>query len=348
MLANILVSSAAFIVSLIFNWILTKFSLNLGVRNLTKEEEIRWQHRKPSVGGIAFYICFLIFFSIISLSFQTAPLFKNQIQLSLLISCSLGFIIGLIDDARNTNPIWKLLGQTLCAIVLCSFDIVIPFSPNLLWNYVLTVFWVVFLMNSINMLDNMDGLTTTISIFILFSIVISQPQSESFYIVLTYCIIGILFGFLFFNWNPSRIYMGDSGSQFLGILLAHISIVYLWDNRSTNGGYFQVEQFILPMMFFTVPIYDTMTVFIHRLLKGNSPFVGGRDHLSHHLVYLGFKDYQSVFILSMVNFSAIAIGFYCFSNYRPYLLFLFGLWIIGFLFVQILYKYAERKSAQFQ
>jgi UDP-GlcNAc:undecaprenyl-phosphate GlcNAc-1-phosphate transferase len=142
--------------------------------------------------------------------------------------------------------------------------------------------------------------------------------------------------------------MGDSGSQFLGILLAHISIVYLWDNRSTNGGYFQVEQFILPMMFFTVPIYDTMTVFIHRLLKGNSPFVGGRDHLSHHLVYLGFKDYQSVFILSMVNFSAIAIGFYCFSNYRPYLLFLFGLWIIGFLFVQILYKYAERKSAQFQ
>ena len=337
MLTKILINLTAFVVSLIFNWILIKFSLNLGIRNLSKEEEVRWQHRKPSVGGIAFYICFLIFFSAVFLLFQPAPASENHIPLSLLISCSLGFIIGLIDDARNTNPIWKLSGQILCAITLCSFDIVIQISPNLLWNYILTVLWVVFLMNSINMLDNMDGLTTTISIFILFSIIISQIQSESFYIVLTSCMISALFGFLFFNWNPSRIYMGDSGSQFLGILLAHISIVYLWGNRSSNGGYFQVEQFFLPMIFFTVPIYDTMTVFIHRLLKGNSPFVGGRDHLSHHLVYLGFKDYQSVLILCMINLSAIAIGFYFFSNHKSNLLFLFRLWIIGFLFVQIIF-----------
>ena len=139
-----------------------KFSVNLGVRNLNLKEEIRWQKKKPSVGGLSFYIVFLIFFTVVSNLILTEIMgdvsYSFYRDLSLLVSGSIGFFIGLIDDARNTNPLLKLLGQILCGIVIVAFGCTIPLSPNVVWNGIFTVFWVVFLMNSINMLDNMDRL----------------------------------------------------------------------------------------------------------------------------------------------------------------------------------------------
>lgn len=343
MLFVILISSIA--LSGLINWILIKYSVNLGVRNMSPKEEIRWQKRKPSIGGLSFYIVFLILYAILSnlvlLKHIGNIKFNNGTELSLLAAASIGFLIGLIDDAKNTNPILKLFGQIICGLVLVAFGMVIPLSPNFVWNSIMTVFWTVFLMNSINMLDNMDGLTASVSIIVLFSFLLFLGfQLTSLSSLMTVSIIGALIGFLFYNWNPSRIYMGDSGSQFLGVILAHLSILVLWNNRNEDGGYFQINQIFLPLMAFTTPIFDTTTVTIHRLMRRQSPFVGGKDHLSHHLVFLGLKDWQAVSLLALINLVFVFIGFY--FNQPKFYFIVIVLWVFTFCVLQYFYIKAKK------
>lgn len=343
MLLVILFSSI--VLSGLINWILIKYSVNLGVRNLSQKEEIRWQKRKPSIGGLSFYIVFLILYAILSnlvlLKYIENIEFNNGNELCLLAVATLGFLIGLIDDAKNTNPILKLLGQILCGLVLVAFGIVIPLSPNFVWNSIMTILWTVFLMNSINMLDNMDGLTTSVSIIILFSCLLFLGlQLTSLSSLMVVSIIGALIGFLFYNWHPSRIYMGDSGSQFLGVILAHLSILVLWNNRNLDGGYFQINQIFLPLLAFTTPIFDTTTVTIHRLMRRQSPFVGGKDHLSHHLVFLGLKDWQAVSLLALINLVFVFIGVY--FNQPQFYFIIFLLWIFTFSILQYFYIKAKK------
>ena len=111
-------------------------------------------------------------------------------------------------------------------------------------------------------------------------------------------------GFLFFNWYPSKIYMGDTGSQFLGAFLAAMSIIFIWNFRDADGPYFQIKQFVAPILIFIIPIIDTSTVSIRRMLRGHSPFVGGKDHITHHLAMLGVKD--NFVCISYLLLSAIA------------------------------------------
>ena len=153
-------------------------------------------------------------------------------------------------------------------------------------------------MNSINMLDNMDGITTIASIFALIgmlTVIVFNRNFESSYFVLVLGLIRALLGFLFFNWHPSKMYIGDTGSQFLGVVLAALSIKFLW-NHSATEYHTTSRQFILPILAFIVPLSDTASVVINRISKGRSPFVGGKDHTTHHLSYFGLSD-QSVALL---------------------------------------------------
>ena len=103
-------------------------------------------------------------------------------------------------------------------------------------------------------------------------------------------VLGSLLGFLYYNWNPSKIYMGDTGSQFLGAFLGGISIILLW-NHDKSGTYLgSSKNIILVLLAFAIPIIDTVTVSIKRIRRGKSPFVGGKDHTTHHLSYIGFSD----------------------------------------------------------
>ncbi len=333
--------------SIFINWLLIKFSFNLGIRNINISE-IRWQARKPSLGGISFYLNFLIFFIGILFYLLLNNIAVSNIKslLGLFLATSFGFFIGLIDDARNTNPLLKLIGQIICGIILVFFEISIPLSSNIVWNAFFTVFWVVFLMNSINMLDNMDGLTSIVSLYIITTIVTSFfNHIISFESAIIMVVASSIVGFLYFNWSPSKIYMGDSGSQFLGVFLAYISILYIWNFRTENGGYFQTNQFLIPFLIFTTPIFDTATVFIHRILRGQSPFIGGRDHLSHHIVYIGFKDWQAVLLLGILNlfFSAIALFRILYKVEIQYFdIYIFILWIGTFLFLQWFYIHSQK------
>lgn len=301
--------------SLLINGLFLKFSRTMGTKNNGGGSEIRWGNTsKPAFGGISFYIIFLLSFAVYAIVFASTEIPLEF--LGVLIASSIGFLIGLADDAYNTKPILKFLGQFACAFVLIATNNYIQLFENNLLNYALTIVWVIGMMNSINMLDNMDGITTSVSIgvisTVLFTLVLTNNLNHLYFWVLLGTVAS-LFGFLYYNWNPSRMYMGDTGSQFLGALLAAIGIYFFW-----NGFEFSEDSFlpkaITPILAFLPSIVDTTTVTINRIAKGQSPFVGGRDHTTHHLSYLGLKDrHIAIFFLSL---TFICGGISLYFNYE--------------------------------
>ncbi len=301
--------------SALINGLFLKFARTLGIRNnnnsLSDETIIRWgSTSKPAFGGISFYILFL--FSFIVAAFKH-NLIDTQV-LGILVSVSLGFMIGLADDAYNTKPLLKFLGQVLCAVILVVTKTKINLFENDAINIALTIFWVIGMMNSVNMLDNMDAITTSVSIFVflttLFLFVVGGDFNNIFFII---CLgqVAALLGFLYFNWNPSRMYMGDTGSQFLGVLLAAVGILFFWNAESSTGIPLEFSRRVLATVtVFILPIVDTTTVTINRLLKKQSPFVGGKDHTTHHLSYAGLSDREVALTFCLISIISMFLAIY--------------------------------------
>lgn len=221
-------------------------------------------------------------------------------------SCTVGFLMGLADDAYNTKPILKFFAQVLCALLFILSGILIRIFPWEWANYLFTIFWVVGMMNSINMLDNMDAITATVSITIILAAIIIIAINHNFTnnidVFLLFGILGALIGFLYYNWNPSKLFMGDTGSQFLGVFLAGIGILYFWNSSDATGNLIQSKQFFVSILTFIIPIVDTTSVVMNRLRKGQSPFIGGKDHTTHHLSYLGLSDSQVCLVFAALSF----------------------------------------------
>lgn len=288
-----------FIVSIIFSFLINrlflKFVRTLGIRN-QDDTVIRWgSQSKPAVGGFSFYIIYLLSVIAYSIFFDSNQVFLSKEFIGILLATMLGFLLGLADDAYNTKPFLKFLTQVTCAVILMVTGTEITLSYVEPVNYVITIFWVVGIMNSLNMLDNMDAITTTVSISIILSALAVMAFHQEFGSVYFMILIGVmaaLIGFLYFNWHPSKMYMGDTGSQFLGVFLAAIGIKYLWNAEPPSGDLISARNLLLPLIVFLMPIIDTTTVVINRLMKGQSPFVGGKDHTTHALAYLGLSDRQ--------------------------------------------------------
>jgi UDP-GlcNAc:undecaprenyl-phosphate GlcNAc-1-phosphate transferase len=189
------------------------------------------------------------------------------------------------------------------------------FDNNIL-NYIFTILWVVGIMNSINMLDNMDGVSTIVSIFIFLAIFIDNVLGSGLRDNNNMLLLGIitgLAGFLFYNFPPSKMFMGDTGSQFLGVLLAAFSITYLWNHKEINSIDIPAKQIISVILIFALTLVDTITVTIKRILKGRSPFVGGKDHTTHHLVYLGLSDTKVALVFTILSLVSLCLGLWCLS-----------------------------------
>ncbi|MBL7917546.1 MAG: undecaprenyl/decaprenyl-phosphate alpha-N-acetylglucosaminyl 1-phosphate transferase [Bacteroidia bacterium] len=322
----------SFIFSLLINYILLKFASTLGIRS-KNQNEIRWNPKyKPSLGGISFYIGFLfsfIFLVLINTDFQSQ---KLQ-MLGVLLSCSLAFLMGLSDDAFNTQPLLKLITQIVCALVLIYSGIYIKLFENALINYALTVFWIVGIMNSVNLLDNMDGIVGIVGVNIaLFFILISITlQIANGYIaIFNICLMGTLLGFLVFNFHPSKMYMGDSGSQFLGLFLSAIGIDMCWNMDIFNNSFsFTIENLCVVLLVFLLPITDTTTVFTNRILKGNSPFVGGKDHTTHHLFFRGFSEKRIAVLYFLISLIGVILAYNLIFNHTPTLLYISIFYILA-------------------
>jgi len=342
-----------FILTSVFGYMLNSLMLRfvhtLGIRNKS-ETVIRWsQASKPALGGITFYLIFLLSFTCYGMLFQQGVLFKKEL-LGLLAACSLAFLMGLSDDAYNTKPLLKLSSQILCGLILIFSGTYISLSGILVVDYAITILWVVAVMNSINMLDNMDGIATIVSIFIIVESLLTiylYNYNSHIHVLLLVGILAALVSFLFYNWFPSKMFMGDTGSQFLGIFLSTMGIYYFWNNKGLGEGEIPSKQIIITMLAFIIPIIDTATVSINRLLRGIPPWVGGRDHTTHCLSYLGLSDrkvallYTALCMLSFVQIYVI-IRFIHNWNYR-YVAIFGGYFLILFA---ILYVVTRLKSVK--
>lgn len=299
-----------FVFSFLINSLFLKFSGTLGTKNSKDVGTIiRWgSTSKPAFGGISFYIIFLASFALYATLFAEEVIESSFV--GVLVAATIGFLIGLADDAYNTKPLLKFLGQVLCGVVLVyTNNHITAFESN--WvNYSLTVLWVVGLMNSINMLDNMDAITTVVSIGVIVGAILTLVIAGAynhFYFWLLMGVLASLLGFLYFNWNPSKMYMGDTGSQFLGVLLAAISIYFFWNGHGEAVRSIQAK-LIVPLLIFLPSIVDTSVVVINRLSKKQSPFVGGKDHTTHHLSYLGLSDRAIAIVFLGLSLLSVAIG----------------------------------------
>ncbi|HNT81078.1 MAG TPA: MraY family glycosyltransferase, partial [Bacteroidia bacterium] len=216
--------AAAVVFSFLIYSLLLRFVKTLGIRNNDDGTIIRWgSMSKPAIGGIGFYIVFLLSVASYSTFFASNETLHNSSFIGLLLSMAAGFLIGLADDAYNTRPLLKFSVQVLCGVILIASGVHINFFEQNIFNYLLTLLWVVGIMNSINMLDNMDGITTIVSIAIVEAaifITLMHYDVTSINLIILVGLLSSLIAFLYYNWNPSRMYMGDTGSQFLGVFLA--------------------------------------------------------------------------------------------------------------------------------
>ncbi len=290
--------------NLLINSILLKFATNLGVRNYG-ENVVRWTlQTKPSLGGFGFYIAFLISLVFYMIFEGNTEIFVRKEYLGILIVCSLGFLMGLADDAYNTKPFLKFFVQFLCGIILVFTGNSIQITPWEGFNIFITVFWTVGMMNSLNMLDNMDAITGIVSLMIaligIFYLLLTG-HFVSFDTVMLLGLMAALLAFLYYNWHPSKMYMGDSGSQFLGVFMAVMGIRLFWNGTDVHQQIIQTKQFLSLILVFVVPIADTTTVFINRIAAGKSPFVGGKDHTTHHLAYHGLSQRYVALVLAAIT-----------------------------------------------
>lgn len=302
MIASFLIGG--FILSLICNELLLRFSQSLGIRN-KNDVVVRWSNQsKPSLGGVSFYVVFVfsaIAFSIVSID---ENIYRNLEYVGFLGAASMAFLMGLADDAYNTRPYFKLFIQITCGVLFISTGTIIDLTHIFYIDVALTVIWVIAVMNSLNMLDNMDGITGTTVFFIILSCLIGgwmvNGINTDVWSISMISMLGALLGFLRFNINPSKIFMGDAGSQFIGLFVAFFAIKYLWnvgphtENHSWTG-------LIITLVASTPAAADTLTVVINRLKRGQSPMVGGKDHTTHHLVYSGLKDKQVWYVFTLIG-----------------------------------------------
>jgi len=303
--------TGALIISLVVNLILLKFSLNLGIRN-KNDVTVRWSNSsKPSLGGISLFLGFLFSSFMYLILDPKSELFSNISYLGLFISASLAFMMGLADDAYDTKPYFKLIIQILCGLIFVWTDTKIEFFHITLLDQAFTVLWVIILMNSLNMLDNMDGITATTTLFALMACLSScyfiGNSSEPYWIFTIVSVIGAIVGFLRYNINPSKMFMGDAGSQFIGLFVAFFTVKYLWNLGSLTENHSWVS-IVITLVALTPAAADTLTVVINRLKAGKSPMVGGKDHTTHHLVYVGFNDRQVWYIFTLIGFLSFAFS----------------------------------------
>jgi UDP-GlcNAc:undecaprenyl-phosphate GlcNAc-1-phosphate transferase len=300
--------------SFVLNLILLRFLRTLGTKDQKAKIEVRWSSQsKPTIGGISFFFSFLI-------AVIFGLFINSSIGLPLLFLCAaamMAFFMGLADDAFNTRPFFKLFVQISCAVLLIAGGFYARLFTAEWMNYLFSLFWIVGMMNSINMLDNMDGVSGGVSFSVFLGLgAIFLHLNMVFLALIALCMAAGVLGFLFLNWKPAKLYMGDSGSQLLGVLLAALACAGPLNGAVLGISFFQ--SLTLLVLLFLLPISDTTLVTINRLRAGRSPMVGGRDHSTHNLSYLGVKDGQIALIYSLLTLLHAIIIFFVIRSHENY------------------------------
>jgi UDP-GlcNAc:undecaprenyl-phosphate GlcNAc-1-phosphate transferase len=223
---------------------------------------------------------------------------------SIALGASLSLCLGLVDDARALTPAVKFLGQIAAALVLAACGIRIHFVQEAWLSVVLTVLWVVAISNALNFVDIMDGLAAGVAgIAALGFFVFSMQAGRHNDSIVAAALAGACLGFLFFNFTPARVYMGDAGSLFLGFTLAAIAL-------NENYSKTNLVAVLSPVLMLALPLFDVLLMTVIRLRKGIPPWRGSPDHIPLRLRALGLSKTAVVLILYAftAGLAAVALG----------------------------------------
>ena len=328
------------LISFIITPLVKKLAISVNAIDIPKDG--RRVHNKPVpvMGGLAIYIAFVLGIILYNGILTTS-------QTGIIIGATIIVIGGIIDDIKDLRPKYKLLIQIIAAICLLMSGIRIsmitnPFSEfypflSIGWiNIPVTIIWIVGVTNAFNLIDGLDGLAAGIAFIscvtlMIVSIINGRLEAAFLTVVLS----GAILGFLPYNFNPASIFMGDTGSQLLGFLLAAISI---------EGAIKSATAFVIavPILAFALPIYDTFFAMIRRKVNGRPMMQADKGHLHHRLLAMGLSQSQAVVILYFISavLGGIAIIAMQISTQRAYFL----LASVGVITVLVAWKYGIFKQ----
>lgn len=330
------------IISVILTPIIKKFAIRIKAIDIPKDE--RRIHKKPIplLGGLAIYFSFVI-----TLVLKSGELSRPEI--GIIIGATIIAIGGFLDDKFEIRPWQKLLFQIAAALVLTIYGVRIfritnPISNSELYTSIgllsipMTVVWVVGITNALNLIDGLDGLAagvafiSAVTIFII-AFLNGRVEAE----VLTIILAGAILGFLPYNFNPASIFMGDTGAQLLGFLLAAISI----EGAIKSATAFAIA---VPILALGIPIYDTLFAMIRRKINGKPIMQADKGHLHHRLLDMGLTQRQAVIIMYLISavlgsFAIIAMQI---SSQRSY--FLLALVMVVLVIIAWKYGFFEHRE----
>lgn len=311
----------AFGVTLLVTPLVRRLAIGAGVVTPPGDGAGRHVHTRPtpSLGGVAMFCGFLAAMAVASRMHQFKDVFGTSEPRGVLLGAGVMLLVGMLDDIVDVSPPAKLAGMVLAASLMARAGVTmyffrVPFnighldtvvlSPNL-WSLV-TVLWVVVMANAINLIDGLDGLAAGIVLiagaaFYLFARELffqGAIDGSNIAPLVAIIAVGICAGFLPWNWSPARIFMGDAGALFLGLLMAVPTITVGGRTAPTFGGsYFFYAVVLIPLIILGVPVADTVFSFFRRLFSGRGFSNADRKHLHHRLVEMGHGPRRTVFIL---------------------------------------------------
>lgn len=288
----------AVLIAFISTPLVKKLAFKIGAVDIPKDD--RRIHKKPMplMGGVAIYI------GVVLSSFLFVPIDKTLI--ATLIGGTIILISGIIDDIKGMSPRLKVLFQLAAGICLILGDVKVDFLTNpfssanevVYLNYLsipITLFWVVGITNTVNLIDGLDGLAAGVAMIssISFALVAGKFNYTSV-VIMSLIVAGSCLGFLPYNFNPAKVFMGDTGALFLGFMLAALSLEGVMKSIATIAV-------IVPILILGVPIFDTTFAIFRRLLSGKSITSADKGHLHHRLLAKGYSQKKTVLILYGVS-----------------------------------------------
>lgn len=304
----------AFLLAFITAYVITPYTIRLakkvGAVDIPNDRRVN-KKPMPRLGGLAVIAGFLVsgIYLIVTMYIEKNINFTADGLSKKLLGFLLGIIVlGItcfIDDVKNIKPLAKLAGQTLAAILVVSSGVLIdnftiPFKENSVmlnevFSYILTIGWIIGITNAINLIDGLDGLSSGITLIACISLLIifSLNESPLIAIILITALAGAIVGFLPYNFNPAKTFIGDVGSNFMGFAIAVISILGV-------AKTYTAVVIIAPIMVLALPIFDTLWAIIRRIIKTKSikgVFKADKGHLHHRLMARGYTQKQAVLIL---------------------------------------------------
>jgi len=310
---------------------------------------IRSVHTEPTprIGGVAIYVssvCLIV--SLLFLNNRIGERFREvQLQVVTLLGCATGvFLVGLIDDLRGMPARFKFMVELLGALVLCLVGVRIGSIGigghiiNLGWlGCPITLLWIVGVTNAVNMSDGLDGLAAgiaaiacgVIAIFAIHGSTIHTGDVQANDVMMALfalALLGGLTGFLFFNFNPAKVFMGDSGSLFIGFTIAAASVMCVSKSTALVG-------LALPALALGIPIFDTLFSMLRRFLERRSLFAPDRSHIHHRLVAMGLCHRHAVLIIYGATVLAAGLGLWMMASDNTISLVIFGVSLLMIVFL---------------